>query len=123
MLKKIHLKQTELTPFVCLDYENTVMKISGISVPENAAEFYKPILDWLDLYSKTPKEKAVFSIFLDYFNTASSKIFLELMKRIKKIANHKIEWVCYSDDEDMIEAIQDYKEMMGNIIEEKIITR
>lgn len=120
---KIHLKKTELTPLVCLDYENTVMKISGISVPENAAEFYKPVLDWLEVYSKTPKEKAVFSIFLDYFNTASSKVFLEVMKRFKKIANHKIEWVCYSDDEDMLEAIQDYKEMMGNIIVERIITR
>ena len=123
MLQKIHIEKTELTPLICFDYEKSVMKISGISVPENAIEFYQPVLEWLDFYSKTPKEKGVITIFLDYFNTASSKVFLELMKRIKKIANHKIEWVCYNDDEDMIEAIQDYKEMMGNIIEERIITR
>ena len=33
-----------------------IMEIKGRSIPENSIEFYKPLVDWLDEYAKSPKE-------------------------------------------------------------------
>lgn len=123
MLTKIYIEETELTPLICLDAENNVMKIIGISIPEDATGFYMPVLDWLKCYQKSPNTSSNFVFFLDYYNTSSSKIILEIIKSINKIKNHTIEWRYYSDDEDMKEVAQDIKGMLGIHINEKIITR
>ncbi|MBQ5540037.1 MAG: SiaC family regulatory phosphoprotein, partial [Bacteroidales bacterium] len=61
------------TPRVVLDAESGVFEISQMSLPEDAVDFYAPIINWLMEYSENPQKETVFNMKLEYFNTASSK--------------------------------------------------
>ncbi|MDC1188199.1 DUF1987 domain-containing protein [Flavobacteriales bacterium] len=110
---KISIDGTSKTPTVLFDSENGVMELKGRSIPENSIEFYKPIVESLDDYAKGPKDKTKVEIQLEYFNTSSSKCILDLFKKLEAI--HKggnevaINWYYEEDDEDMLEAGEDYQ--------------
>ena len=46
-MEKLIIEETEDTPEIILDPEQNIFKISKISVPENALDFYKPVLEWI----------------------------------------------------------------------------
>lgn len=110
---KVAIEGSAKTPTVNFDPENGVMELKGRSIPENSIEFYKPVVDALDEYSKSPKEVTKVNIQLEYFNTSSSKCILDLFKKLETI--HKegkevvINWHYEEDDEDMLEAGEDYQ--------------
>jgi hypothetical protein len=58
---------------------------------------------------------------LSYFNTASSKIILDILLKLEEIrnngANVEIKWHYSSDDEDMMEAGEEYAEIVDIPIE------
>jgi hypothetical protein len=89
-----------------------VFEIKGRSIPENSVEFYKPLNEWLDQYMQVPLDKTVVNIRLEYFNTSSSKCILDVFKRLESIHKSKhdveINWFYEEDDEDMLEAGEDY---------------
>ena len=82
-MRVIKIEGTDDTPQVTFDAnpENPFMEISGRSLPEDVVAFYDPILEWLDEYSENPLEKTVLNIKLEYFNTASSKLLLDILLR------------------------------------------
>ena len=41
------------TPSVAFDFTG-ILEIKGKSIPENSLEFYRPVFEWLDLYSQSP---------------------------------------------------------------------
>ena len=112
----ISIKGTPETPEVQLDNGRGVFEISGKSLPEDVKEFYNPLLKWFDEYAKSPNPQTVLKIKMDYFNTASSKMILELFEVVKKIhlAGNPtvIEWYYQEDDEDMQDAGQDYSDLV-----------
>jgi len=113
-MTKINLEGTEDTPKIVLDTENKIYEISGRSLPEDCAQFYKPILEWLESYSLSGSMN--FEIKLDYFNTASSKLILDVLNRLEKIKDKgndvKITWYYQVDDEDMQEAGEEFSELV-----------
>jgi hypothetical protein len=113
-MTNINLEGTEDTPKIILDSNNHIFEISGRSLPEDCAQFYKPILDWLDAFS--PSESVNFVFKLDYFNTASSKLILDILNRLEKIKNNgnqvTISWYFAEDDEDMQEAGEEFSELV-----------
>lgn len=84
------------------------LNISGQSLPENALLLYNPVLEWLDKYAKNPSKQTIFSLQMKYYNTASSKMFFSMMKKLNTLytAGHDIEvkWHYSEDDEDMLDA-------------------
>ena len=84
-MKVIKLNNTITTPSVHLDVENNIFEIIGASIPENANQFYDPILDWLGEYGKNPNPKTVINLNFKYFNTSSSKLILDLLLILKDI--------------------------------------
>ncbi len=104
------------TPTVNLNPETGTIEIKGRSIPENSIEFYKPVVDWLEEYGKNPKEKTTVNIQLEYFNTSSSKCILDVLKKLEAIAKagHDIiiNWFYEEDDEDMLEAGEDYQSII-----------
>ncbi len=110
---KIAIEGTPKTPTVNFDPETAVMELKGRSIPENSIEFYKPVVDALDEYSQGPKEMTKVNIQLEYFNTSSSKCILDLFKKLEGIhveGNQVvINWFYEEDDEDMLEAGEDYE--------------
>lgn len=117
-MDKLLLAGSAKTPTVEFDGENGHLTLKGRSIPENSIEFYKPLNDWLDSYSSTPKSKTVVDVRLEYFNTSSSKCILDFFKKLEKVngdgkTNIEVNWYFETDDEDMEEAGEDYKAIVG----------
>lgn len=115
-MEPILIEGTPKTPSVKFDPEKGVIEIKGRSIPENSIEFYKPLVDWLEHYSKSPLNKTLVNVQLEYFNTSSSKCILDVFKKLEAIhkANHDvvINWFYEEDDEDMLEAGEDYESII-----------
>lgn len=115
-MEVIKIKGTDDTPTVILDAENGIFEISGRSLPEDVAAFYEPILEWLDEYAQTPNEKTVFDFKLEYFNTASSKLLLDILLKLEDMVEDEkdvlVKWHFPDDDEDMEEAGEEYADIV-----------
>ena len=89
--------------------EIEALKGVSFSIPENSIEFYKPLIEWISNYSENPKENTLVNIQLEYFNTSSSKCLMDLLKRVEQsAAEATVLWYYEEDDEDMLEAGEDY---------------
>jgi len=112
----IRLKGTEDTPAVIFDAAANIFELSGKSMPENVAAFYGPILSWIDEYGNKPNPDTVVNFKLEYFNTASSKMIMDIMSKFEDIANDgnkvKMKWHYLEVDEDMLEAGEGYSEIV-----------
>ncbi len=116
-LNILEIKSTNKTPYIKFDPNTGVLEMKGRSIPENAVEFYKPLVDWLDQYSQDPKEKTIVNVQLEYFNTSSSKCILDVFKKLEDINKQEgkevvINWYYEEDDEDMLEAGEDYQSIL-----------
>ena len=87
------------------------LHLKGRSIPENSIEFYKPLIDWIGNYSQNSNSDTVLNVQLEYFNTSSSKCILDVFKKLEAISgsNVSIKWHYEEDDEDMLEAGEDYE--------------
>jgi hypothetical protein len=124
-MENLIIEATSKTPRIFFDTNRGEFKISGRSIPENSCEFYKPVVDWLDKYTADPCEKTVLSVTLDYFNTSTSKMLLDIFKKMEFLhkKNHEvlIEWYYEEDDEDMQESGEDYASIIRAPLVTKII--
>jgi len=111
-MEALHLDGTPKTPHVHFDPETGLLELKGRSIPENSIDFYKPLIDWLDQYARAPKAKTALHVQLEYFNTSSSKCILDLFKKLEGVRATGNEvtvlWHYEADDEDMLEAGEDY---------------
>lgn len=105
------------TPEIILDKKSNTFTFKGKSLPENPIFFYKPVFSWLDDYITNPNPETKVSFMMAYFNTSSSKIILDIMKRLELIKNSGhdvvINWMFREEDEDMLEAGEIYSERIG----------
>jgi len=115
-MESLIIAGTTKTPDVNFDIENGALEIKGRSIPENSIEFYKPLVDWLEEYAQAPKSKTNVNVHLEYFNTSSSKCILDVFKKLEAIHKNKydvqINWYYEEDDEDMLEAGEDYESII-----------
>ena len=108
-MSSISLPGTSKTPTVQFNLEPLTMSISGRSIPENSIEFYQPLLDWVQANLQTDATSLEISIRLEYFNTSSSKCIMDLLKRVEKSpCDATVLWYYEDEDEDMLEAGEDY---------------
>ena len=65
---------------------------SGISMMEDAMDFYKPLKEWIDQHLKSKKE-LVIEFELNYFNSSSAKQFIQLISILEDDQYHgKVIW-------------------------------
>ena len=112
----LKIEATDETPKVILDKDNNELIFSGKSLPEDVTTFYEPILNWLDAYAEDPLPTSKFTFDFVYFNTASSKIILDILfklEELKEAGNDTIiHWRYKEEDEDMEEAGEEYSEIV-----------
>jgi hypothetical protein len=123
-MENLTLEGSAKTPTINFDATSGTLELRGRSIPENSVEFYKPLNEWIENYGASPAGETSVDVKLEYFNTSSSKCILDLFKKLEAIAGSKtnvtVNWFFEEDDEDMEEAGQDYKAIIGlpfNIIE------
>lgn len=114
-MKALKVEATEFTPGISFDLENTPFLISGVSRPENANEFYEPVIEWLKSYKRNPLKTTDINFRFDYFNTSSLKYFLIILSQFKEIvdsgSNVNINWYYDEEDESMLEAGKNLEEL------------
>ncbi len=115
-MEPLIIKGTEDSPQVTLDPGANILEISGRSLPEDVVNFYLPIVRWINEYTKDLPEKTVFNFKLTYFNTASSKVILDILTHFEELVeeghNILVRWHYPEEDEDMQEAGEEYSEMV-----------
>ncbi len=122
-MEALIIEATDDTPKVVLDPSNNNFEFSGKSLPEDVTTFYGPIMDWLDEYASSPNDKIVVIFNLVYFNTASSKLILDILFKLEEIFDKgndiSIEWHYQEEDEDMEEAGEEYGDLVEMPLELK----
>ncbi|HOP03196.1 MAG TPA: DUF1987 domain-containing protein [Tenuifilaceae bacterium] len=115
-MEVLSIKGTQETPEVMFDKQSGVFSISGKSLPEDVKEFYNPLIEWIENYSNEPNPETNLKVKMEYFNTASSKMLLEIFEHFKNMhdAGNKVtvDWYYQEDDEDMQDAGEDYADIV-----------
>ena len=110
-MKSLSIIPTNSTPDVVFNTDGK-LSIAGRSLPENVELFYEPLEKWM---AGLNAETVLFDIDLQYFNSASSKKILDLLKvldanpKVKKI---EIVWHYEEGDDDCLESGQIFEELM-----------
>lgn len=115
-MEPLSIKATHETPDVVFNKQTGEFSISGKSLPEDVKEFYNPLIKWILEYAKSPNPLTTLKVKMDYFNTASSKMLLEIFEQFKDMhdGGNKvvIDWYYQEDDEDMQDAGEDYADIV-----------
>jgi hypothetical protein len=119
-MEAVRIESTDETPEVTFNKDAGQFSISGKSLPEDAAEFYEPLIQWFDQYSEDPLPETKVEIHLFYYNTASSKLLLDLLCRLEEMhlkgkdsgVTCTIDWMYDEDDEDMEDAGHDFADVI-----------
>jgi hypothetical protein len=111
MIQDLIIEATSSTPYVAFEVSGN-LSLKGRSLILDVGQFYQPLTDWV---SQLHCSKVTFDIDVDYFNSASSKRLLEILKTIdvnNNVSEFIVIWNFESDDEDILEK--------GQIFEEKL---
>jgi SiaC family regulatory phosphoprotein len=105
-MEELRIAPKKTTPEIILHPEG-IIKIRGRSIHENAADFFVPVEEWISEYIRNPASITTVDISLEYFNSASAKIFISLLQKITYVTlKHKkfvINWYYEEGDEDILE--------------------
>lgn len=104
---------THQRPTVVIDIEKGFFEISGSSIPENPMDVFTPIFDHLNRYMEDPRPLTELHFRLDYFNTSTSKLMLDMIHKMESIKDQsgkdvKIKWFYREADDDMMEIGEDF---------------
>ena len=96
------------TPSIHFNIAQNRFEITGRSLPEDATEFYTPVLKWVKQYVQQPVHDITFDFKLEYYNSASARkiveIIMALNEIVKKNKEVKFNWYYETDDDMMRDA-------------------
>jgi len=105
-MEELRLEATKNTPEIILKPTGTIW-IKGRSIHENVTDFFAPIEDWVSGYILDPADITYVDMNLEYFNSASAKIFIHLLQKVTYVSlkNKKFvfNWFYEEGDEDIFE--------------------
>ena len=84
-MEHLVIAKTDDTPEIDFNPGTKELKISGRSLPEDVTTFYAPVLEWLDELEESAIGELKFIVNLEYFNTASSKLILDILMKLEDI--------------------------------------
>lgn len=108
-MERLTLPATQFTPLVDFDYARRAFILQGESYPENAAEFYGPILSALREYTNggEPSGKTTVTLQFAYVNSSSTRSLQQLLTLLdgaaREGANIEVRWLVEIDDDAMAE--------------------
>jgi hypothetical protein len=110
-MKPLKIEGTKFSPKVKLTSKGE-MFITGRSTMEDPVKFYKPIIACI---RTCQSKKFSLTVQLEYTNTSSKKVLLDLLKSIKECFNPSeifINWYYESDDESILDMGKDFESLI-----------
>ncbi|MBN8694666.1 MAG: SiaC family regulatory phosphoprotein [Bacteroidetes bacterium] len=112
-VKTAYIKGTNVTPRVLLDAKRNIIDIKGKAISTSDNTLFGDIRKWIDHNSSDFSKSVNVNVAFDYFNTHCSKEILDLFKMLegyhKRGSNINVNWLHEEEDEDMLEAGEDYQ--------------
>ncbi len=108
----LKIEATAKTPKLKVIPSKGLIHVSGISIPEDPKSFYAPFHAAISDYMKDPNEKTIVEFKLEYFNTSTTLIIRNIIRRLKDFnstTDLKVCWYFEEDDEDMEEVGEELK--------------
>ena len=125
-MENLTVEGDDMHPQINLNAENNLIQIIGISRPENPKVYFSKTFEWIRSYfDEEGFEKVTLEMTLEYFNTASSKILLDLLELLE--AYHEkgkqihVLWCDEEDDDELLEAGEEFFELVELSHEYKVI--
>ncbi len=114
-MENLYIAATRTSPEIRFDCEKHLLEIKGESFPEDTAEFYTPVLSWVEDYLNFIEEqKAVVNMELIYFNSSTSKIFMDLLDLLDEAAKNgkhiSLNWIYDYENENAFLAGGEFQE-------------
>lgn len=123
----IIIQATDKSPLITFDPNGGLFEMEGDSRPENVRKFYQPVIDMLKAsfdgmfnekkIDQFKEEPFKFNFKLGYFNSSSAKFILDILNSINEYRmeglNIKINWYFEEDDEDMMEAGEEFSNFIN----------
>ena len=116
LLERIEIQERDDTPYVRLDAEEGYCTMVGKSFPPDVSKFFEPIIKWIDALKEAEVKDLSFTFKLDYYNTASSKMMLDMLYKLEELmqdgASVEVVWYYPDDDEDMLDAGEEFERLV-----------
>jgi hypothetical protein len=113
-METLTIQATSHTPEVTFN-SNGLLKLEGRSYPEDAANFYNPLIEYV---KELTVKSITMDIYLEYINTASSKKLLHMMQVLddmEDITAIHVNWHYEEGDEDSLETAEIYEESLDRV--------
>lgn len=105
-MEELRISPTKNTPEIILNPEG-IIRIKGRSIHENVTDFFEPVEDWISTYITVPADITSVDLNLEYFNSASAKVFIHILQKITYVTlKHKkfiFNWYYEEGDDDILE--------------------
>lgn len=115
-METLRIEPTSDTPKIQLDAAAGIFEISDRCFPEDATQFFSPVLEWVKNYSKSPNATTQFNFKLEYYNTASSKQLFKLFVLLHELSQKNevvINWYYSKADTDMMSSGERYSKLLN----------
>ncbi|MCG8336688.1 MAG: DUF1987 domain-containing protein [Proteobacteria bacterium] len=114
-MENLIIEATKYTPTISFDAGTNILEIHGETYPENTAEFYSPVFDWLEKYlNQLNDQQVIVNMEIVYFNSSSSKVLMDLFDRleeaVKEGKNITLNWIYDREDESALEYGEEFQE-------------
>jgi hypothetical protein len=117
-MDNLTIEAAKYTPAIEFNAESRHLSIRGESYPENTADFYAPIFQWLDQFLKS-EGTVQLDMEIVYFNSSTSKVFIDLFDRLEEYAEQGqkvvLNWIFDEENESAVEYGEDFKEDMEHM--------
>lgn len=118
MLKTLEIDPDFNSPEINFSYETGILRICGKSYLEDAISFYNPIYDWVKKYLENPPKKTLIILNLAYYNTASVKSLMNILKLFEKYEQDKnnslkVTWRYEAEDLDAHERAEEINSILN----------
>jgi hypothetical protein len=112
-MKSLHITGTSVQPEIHFDKAKAIFEISGNSLADDPAVFFKPVLDWLAQYRNNPNENTQLHIKMDYINLASARHFLDIFYSLETVKNSRVQWFYKNNNIEMRESGEEFAEIVN----------
>ncbi len=114
-MKNLIIEKTKYTLDIDFEGATGIMNMAGSSYPENAIDFYKPIINWIEDFINVEKKPLTLNFRLNYLNTSSTKCILDIFEILEEYNEDNevvVNWYYEEDDEDILETGEEMGEDM-----------
>jgi hypothetical protein len=113
-MEHLIIAKTKHTLEVDFNADTGLLKMSGSSYPENAIDFFGPIINWIKNYITQVKKPITMNLKLNYLNTSSTKCVLDIFEILEQFYQDggvaEVNWYYEEEDEDILETGEELTE-------------